>query len=374
MSGGGELVWLTSIRSRDRDAVQRLLAECGDVTVPLRFANSTVPLHWAAESGDVELLALMLQADAARVCGSATDLDATGQSALFWAAGEGHAECCRLLMAHGASLDLCDTQGDTVLHLACYGGHEECGSFLIEHTGTRLLNRLNLSGHSPLHVAVMNGHRLLVHTFVDHGADAALKASGGQSALELATASGDLDLIANFEPSSKRLLDRVYVLEQREQALSHELAAATEKANRTATQLRDLFRDLAELEAREKRTAELLVAAEALLDRERLAAAERERTLADELAVAQSKIAELTKEVADAKVGLGVGVVAPAVSTEAEPLNARDVATLAVTLNQLNILLGLTSKAVGDAQTQMNIVTTRIDRRAASFEQSTDQP
>jgi hypothetical protein len=156
------------------------------------------------------------------------------------------------------------------------------------------------------------------------------------------------------------------VLEQREQALSHELAAATEKANRTATQLRDLFRDLGELEAREKRTAELLVAAEALLDRERLAAAERERTLADELAVAQSKIAELTKEVADAKVGLGVGVVAAAVSTDAEPLNARDVATLGVTLNQLNILLGLTSKAVGDAQTQMNIVTTRIDRRASA--------
>jgi ankyrin repeat protein len=360
-----ELVWLTSIRSCDRDAVKRLIDESDGSSAPLRFANSTVALHWAAESGDVELLSLVLAH--ASVCGSVTDMDASGGTALHWAAGEGHLDACKLLVSKGAALDVCDAQGDTCLHLACYNGHEATARYLIDETGTRLLNCLNVSGLSPLHVAVMNRHHLLVHAFVDKGADPTLKAPGGQSALDIANESGDLDLIANFEPSSKRLLDRVIVLERREQSLTQELAAATEKSNRTAIQLRDLFRDLAALEARHQRSNELLIAAEALLERERTAAAERERALSEELEVAQAKVRDLTKEVADAKVGLGQFSSPLRESASATPLSARDIATLSVTLNQLNILLGLTSTAVGDAQAQMNAVTARIDRTSGGL-------
>jgi ankyrin repeat protein len=394
-----DLIWLPSIRAHDIDAVRRLINEsesthrdettASSISSPLLFTNNSTPLHWAAESGSVELCQLMLEHTS--ICGALSSTDASGGTPMHWAAGEGHVDVVRLFEARGAPIDARDENGENVLHFACLSGHEAVVKFLVEQRGTSLINVLSLSGHSPLHFATMNRHVRVVSLLIDKGADVDLKAPGGQSPHELALAANDADLLANFVPSSKRLLDRVIALESRERQLQSELAAATDKAHQTSLRLRDLFRDYGELEAREKQLVQQVAEQDSLLAHAKEAALDRDRCVQEAQAALHARVEQLTQALAQSELRANV---APAVAVTTDsasrlcercgdagggggvdlPLSSVDIASLHVTLQQLNILLGLTNKAVGDTQQQCNLVTQRMDRLAAAADhQNNDQ-
>jgi ankyrin repeat protein len=128
-----DLIWLPPIRANDVDAVRQLIVECesdesaSKSQTPLLFTNQSTPLHWAAESGSVDLCRLMLDHQA--ICGSLSSTDASGATPLHWAAGEGRVDVVRLFESRGAPMDARDENGENALHFACLPGHEAVCSF-----------------------------------------------------------------------------------------------------------------------------------------------------------------------------------------------------------------------------------------------------
>lgn len=82
----------------------------------------------AAKQGDATTISNLLRDDSTLV----DDLDGYSRTALMWACHAGHVTCARVLLNHGASLDLTDWCGDTALHEACSKGHKDLASMLLE--------------------------------------------------------------------------------------------------------------------------------------------------------------------------------------------------------------------------------------------------
>jgi len=138
-------------RSTDAQTVQALLAAGAD-------ANGSLPegetvLMTAAKTGSAEIVqALLGDSSAVFAAGAATsgyssvsvptgrenraDPNAKegwhGQTALMWAAAEGHAEVVRLLIEAGADLNAADKEGTTALILATLNGHLDVAALLLD--------------------------------------------------------------------------------------------------------------------------------------------------------------------------------------------------------------------------------------------------
>ncbi|CAL1163816.1 unnamed protein product, partial [Cladocopium goreaui] len=81
----------------------------------------------------------------------------SGYSALHVAAGEGHVEICRLLLAAGAEVDARgDESGNTPLHFATYNGQVEVVKLLLEAKASVTVK--DLQGQTPLDDARRQGH------------------------------------------------------------------------------------------------------------------------------------------------------------------------------------------------------------------------
>jgi ankyrin repeat protein len=93
-----------------------------------RPGDGRLPLHWAAQTGDVPTLSLLLDA------GSDVSAVAEGFAPLHIAAGEGHVEAVRVLLRFGADVnqrcEACDN--GTALHSACAWGHSQVAKVLLE--------------------------------------------------------------------------------------------------------------------------------------------------------------------------------------------------------------------------------------------------
>ncbi|HBL27770.1 MAG TPA: hypothetical protein DD490_13110, partial [Acidobacteria bacterium] len=160
---------------------------CLALGVPVaRAGDPGEELRTAAGAGDVERVRALLAS------GVAVDAPARhGQTALFFAAGEGHLEVARLLLEHGANADVHD------------------GFF----------------GQSAVDVALQAGNRELVRLLLDRGAE------GVMAVLETAVAQDDLEL-ARMALATGRLEPLDLAAARREsqgssQALRDLLAAAT---------------------------------------------------------------------------------------------------------------------------------------------------
>lgn len=85
------------------------------------------PLHYAARSGNVECVALLLQERApvkARTTGGATPL--------MRAAYSGHTTVCTMLLRAGSEADAQDSDGDSPLHKAAQQQHSETLAVLLK--------------------------------------------------------------------------------------------------------------------------------------------------------------------------------------------------------------------------------------------------
>lgn len=108
-----------ALQGDDETAVQRLI-EAGEPVDAFAVSVLTVPLLWAAERGQTELLRYLLARGA-----RANARGIEGETALMLAAREGNLEAVQLLLAHGADPNAVTPNGWSALAWAAAKGHAE---------------------------------------------------------------------------------------------------------------------------------------------------------------------------------------------------------------------------------------------------------
>lgn len=115
--------------------------------------NRHTPVHLAAYDGEIKALAVLLEHDPSLGYLTSTD----GDTLLCVAASQGHGGVARGLLEHCPDAPYCDASSSTCLHIAVLCGHTEfVRSILGLQQLGHLINMLNGSGETALHLAVRN--------------------------------------------------------------------------------------------------------------------------------------------------------------------------------------------------------------------------
>ena len=159
--------------ARGHAAVVETLLDAGaDANRP--SPQGETPLMVAARTGVVDSVEALLRH------GAGAGIDARegwrGQTALMWAAAEGHAAVVAPLVAAGADVDARSAGGFTPLAFAVRAGHGDAVGVLIE-AGAEVDLALP-DGTSPLHLAIINANYDVALRLLEHGADAAAAEPG----------------------------------------------------------------------------------------------------------------------------------------------------------------------------------------------------
>lgn len=128
--------------------------------------DGVIPLVTACRRGDVRLVLLLLSAGAD--VNAACSFDS--YTALHAAACEGHAECCRLLLEHGANPNARNFVGMTPLYVAAGEWAADCCEVLLEHGAD--VNAKDDDGETALDLATENGDSACCRVLLAHGAKA----------------------------------------------------------------------------------------------------------------------------------------------------------------------------------------------------------
>ena len=124
--------------------------------------------------------------------------DRTGGSALTHAARGGHEAVVRVLLAHGAAIDLRTVEGAAPLYVAVEQNRARAAAALVE-AGANV-NLPGRAGVTPLAAAAYNGNLSLVDLLLVHGAEAGARDVSGKTPILYAAARG-------FAPIVTRLLE-----------------------------------------------------------------------------------------------------------------------------------------------------------------------
>ncbi|XP_038619094.1 ankyrin repeat domain-containing protein 50-like [Tachyglossus aculeatus] len=149
----------------------RLLLDHDGACVNRRDEHGRTLLASAAHSGDHEAAGLLL-----------------GQTPLTLAARRGHARVLRCLLAHGARVDLPDSEGWTALRAAAWGGHAEAVGALLR--AGAAVDRADAGERTALRAAAWGGHEPVVRALLRAGAAVDLADAEGRTALTAAAYMG----------------------------------------------------------------------------------------------------------------------------------------------------------------------------------------
>ncbi len=132
-----------------------------------------------------ELLASVAQADI-----DAED-ELCGSTALTYAAWFGKEEIVRLLLDHGADVDLRERSGRTALHWAAWSGYPDMVADLVERGATI---DMRVFGWTAMLLAARTWQHRIVLYLVEHGANVSAKDFHGRTALHWSCIHGDIYL------------------------------------------------------------------------------------------------------------------------------------------------------------------------------------
>ena len=164
------------------------------MTDALLAADPELDVFEASTLGYVDRLREALEAD--REAPSAFSPD--GFTALHFAAFFGKAEAARMLLEHGASVDVYTRNAfaNQPLHAAAAGRHLEVSRVLIAAGAD--VNAAQHGGYTPLHEAAQHGDVEMTELFLSAGADPAAATDAGETPADLAAAAGHADLAARL--------------------------------------------------------------------------------------------------------------------------------------------------------------------------------
>jgi ankyrin repeat protein len=160
---GSNLVHLMSLWL-DGSVIRRFV-ESRITSVNSRDQKKCTPLHYAAQTGNVSAVGVLLEK------GCQVDAkDINGQTALHHAIRSGEFNLPPILLENGANMDLRDLYGQTCLHLSIRYRHEEFTKWLISRKRDMVFER-DQFGFTPLHRACSNGTASEVVELLHAGAD-----------------------------------------------------------------------------------------------------------------------------------------------------------------------------------------------------------
>ncbi|CAH0479437.1 unnamed protein product [Peronospora belbahrii] len=174
-----------------RNVVETLLQRGADINICTHELRSTA-LHFAAKSGDAEIVNALCEVDAKAVDAWNVNAD----TPLIWACIEGCAEAVKVLLKHGANVNVLNQYGASTLMCAVMMGEDseqegiksdkqraEILTMLLEKNG-KLVNFQDREGSSAMHLAASCGYLECVKTLLAFGAEITLRNVIGQTPLE----------------------------------------------------------------------------------------------------------------------------------------------------------------------------------------------
>lgn len=143
------------------------------------------PIHWGASEGKISTMKFMID--------NHVDLnskDSHGCTPVIIAAQHNQITCVIFLMKNGANMDLCDINGDSTAHWAAYKGYCELLGVLA-FTRPQDITLGDNYGQTPLHLASLRGYLDCVeYLTTECKCDPLLKDRSGSTSLDLAIKKG----------------------------------------------------------------------------------------------------------------------------------------------------------------------------------------
>ncbi|XP_055365264.1 caskin-2 isoform X2 [Betta splendens] len=188
-----DLLTAQRLLQRPRPGKAKLLGAAKRVNVNIQDADGLSPLHHAALSGNKDMIALLLEAQAA------VDIkDHKGMRPLHYAAWQGKTEPMKMLLKAGASVNGQSDEGQIPLHLSSQHGHYDGSEMLLQHQSNPCIS--DSAGKTPLDLACEFGRVGVVQLLLSSNMCAAMlepKPSdpNGVSPLHLAAKNGHIEVI-----------------------------------------------------------------------------------------------------------------------------------------------------------------------------------
>jgi len=164
------------------------------VTDALLAADPELDVFEAAALGYVDRLRERLMDDPEAAAAFSPD----GFTALHFAAFFGKPEAAKVLLEHGASVDVYTRNpfANQPLHAAAAGRHIEVCRVLLAAGAD--VNATQHGGFTPLHEAAQHGDVEMSELFLSAAADPSLTTDAGETAADLAAAAGHADLASRL--------------------------------------------------------------------------------------------------------------------------------------------------------------------------------
>ena len=172
------------------DIIQLILHHGADVDTVDN--DGSTPLHLAIPEVGLESFDVSLGSSEGSSEGSpgSSDVNLIANAFDFGASeiAEASLEAVRLLLEHGANVDLPNHMGQTVLHIASRYGDLGIIKRLLDHNAN--VDALDLDGSTPLHLAISEAHLETVRILLDHGASVDMQNNQGETLFQAATTRG----------------------------------------------------------------------------------------------------------------------------------------------------------------------------------------
>lgn len=174
--------------------LQQLLTAAGIDPDHTLYAHESL-LYIACQFGYTEMAQMLISLGASVVLQSDN-----GRSPMHGAAYSGSLPCLELLLQKDADISVSDLSGDTPLHTAVQQGHAAFAEKLVHHSHTSV-NKKNVCGQTPLHRATQDGNCKVIELLLEANATLDSVDDEGFTPLHIAVKSGNAD-------AAKVLLDR----------------------------------------------------------------------------------------------------------------------------------------------------------------------
>ncbi|XP_019373763.1 PREDICTED: caskin-2 isoform X5 [Gavialis gangeticus] len=142
----GDVPGVQKLVAKVKASKSKLLGSAKRLNVNYQDADGFSALHHAALGGSLELISLLLEAQAT------VDIkDSNGMRPLHYAAWQGRVEPVRVLLRASATVNMASLDGQIPLHLSAQYGHYEVSEMLLQHQSNPCL--INKAKKTPLDLA-----------------------------------------------------------------------------------------------------------------------------------------------------------------------------------------------------------------------------